>query len=333
MPSKSSDAVPLYRRVIRDAWHIAWHHKHLWIFGFFATFIGFGGTADIFMGGYDKVADVAPTAWPGSPLMLVPGVGTMKALMSFSPYPFLSLTIFLAVGAVMTALLAWIVTVSIGALIASIKKIERGGDADFLAAMKFGASNFWQLFGVNVVVRLVIFLAFLITSANLFTALRDRDPVSILMYVGTFIAYLGVSICAGLTGVYASVWTTVKGTGVTESLRRGWKNFSQHWLVSIENGLLLLLVGSVVGLAMLLALMIVSVPLIFLLLLAVALKAQALIGGVIALAAIILIFAIVLVGSFLTTLQVASWTVLWTELNEGKPVAKLVRLARKMGWK
>ena len=43
----------LYREIIRKALRISWEHKHLWIFGFFAGLIGFGGIADVVMNVYD----------------------------------------------------------------------------------------------------------------------------------------------------------------------------------------------------------------------------------------------------------------------------------------
>ena len=52
--TKKQDAVPLYRRIINDAWRIAWENKQLWLFGFFVTFIGFGGVSEVFFKAYDK---------------------------------------------------------------------------------------------------------------------------------------------------------------------------------------------------------------------------------------------------------------------------------------
>ena len=38
---------PTYTDAIRAGWHLAWHHKSLWIFGLFAAFLGQMGIVEL----------------------------------------------------------------------------------------------------------------------------------------------------------------------------------------------------------------------------------------------------------------------------------------------
>src|SRR3989338_5599320 len=39
---------PLYSQALRESWELAWKHKLLWIFGFFASFLGQMGLIELF---------------------------------------------------------------------------------------------------------------------------------------------------------------------------------------------------------------------------------------------------------------------------------------------
>src|ERR687891_2274049 len=88
-----------YRRTLGDATRLAWQHKHLWIFGFFATFLGFGGAYDVLVNLYEKSAETLPSSpLLMSPLHLLPGYTAIRTLVDFSPYPALSIMMFIVLG-------------------------------------------------------------------------------------------------------------------------------------------------------------------------------------------------------------------------------------------
>lgn len=325
--TRKTDMTPFYRRIVTDAWKIAWSHKHLWVFGFFATLIGFGGVTEVFFSAYERTADALPlAAAQGTIATLIPGYTTIKAVITYSPYPVLSLAIFTVALVLMFSVFAWMTVVSVGGLISGIRKISRGGEPTFGDSIKAGAERFWPLLTVNLLAKIVILLALLLTGANLYVLMQERSFVSGLFYVGSFIVFTAISFVASLAAVYGSLNVMAKDEPVERSLNGALKTIGEHWLVSLEMAVVLFIASLVMGLAVALLALILSVPLIFLLAVAAMLKARAAVYGIMALTAVMLLALVVALGSFLTTFQTSAWTLLWSELTDRKPVAKLLRL-------
>jgi len=327
---RKPDMTPFYRRILTDAWRIAWYHKHLWVFGFFATLIGFGAVTEVFFNSYERTADALPlAASAGSMAALIPGLTTIKAIIAYSPYPALSLLIFLVVFSLLFAVFAWMTLVSVGALILGARKISRGGEPMFGDGVKAGAEKFWRLLGVNLISKIVILLALVMTGANLFILMKDRTLLSGLFYIGSFIIFTAVSFVASLGAVYGSIGVAVKDESTEKAVNGAVRLIGEHWLVSLEMAVLLLVASLATGVAVALGTLVLSVPLIFLIVVAAVFKAQAAVYAVMTLTAIMLLIMVVCLGSFLTTFQTAAWTMLWSELVERKPSSKLLRLAHR----
>lgn len=325
---RKPDMTPFYRRILSDAWRIAWHHKHLWVFGFFATLIGFGAVTEVFFNSYERTADALPIAASGGTLAaLIPGLTTMKAIVAYSPYPALSLLIFFVVLTLLFSVFAWMTLVSVGALVIGARKIARGGEPTFGDGVKAGAEKFWPLLGVNVLSKLVILLAYVMTGANLYILMKDRTVTSGLFYIGSFIIFTAVSFVASLAAVYGSINVAVKGDKLEKSVNGALDLIAEHWLVSLEMAVLLLVASLAIGVAAALGALVLSVPLIFLIVIAAIFKAQAAVYAIMTLTAIMLLVVVVCLGAFLTTFQASAWTLLWSELSERKPASKLLRLA------
>ena len=325
------DMTPFYRRIISDAWKIAWSHKHLWVFGFFATLIGFGGVTEVFFNAYDRTGDVLPLAAArGSLASLVPGLTTIKAVISYSSYPALSLLIFFIVGTLLSAVFAWMTLVSVGALISAARKIVKGGEPMFGDSIKAGSERFWRLLGVNLLSKAVIVLALVMTGANLFILMKDRTLLSGLFYVGSFIIFTGISFIASLGAVFGSIGVMAKDETLESSVNNALKLIAEHWLVSLEMAVLLFVVSLATGVAVALAALVFSVPIIFFLVVASVFKAQAAAWTLMTISALMLLVMVVSLGSFLTTLQTTAWKLLWSELAERKPTSKLLRFAHRI---
>lgn len=322
------DELPFYRHIITDAWHIAKEHKHLWIFGFFATFIGYGGVADLLFKMYDRQADIIPALLQSgaSPFDVMPGVVTVRTVINYSSNPVIATVAFLALMAAIFAVLAWMVTVSLGALVGSVKKIVRGGEPTFADGLKLGAAKFWPLLAINAGARALTIAAFAANGLILFYLLRDKTAVNALLYVASSLALTAAAIMVSLAAVYASSYAVLKDEPADRAVAKGWNLLLKHWLVSAEMVLVIFVVNLVVAIAAVLGVTVLSVPIVFLFLVAVAAKSQALILVLTGLGGFLVMLTAMTIGSFLTTLQVSAWTLLWEELVEGKPVSKIHRI-------
>lgn len=327
---KQSEATPVYRRIVADAWRIAWVHKHLWMFGFFATFLGLGGISEVLLGVYDRTIDTFSLAPVVGPAALIPGLDTVRAIIAFSSYPAVSLLIFLVVSLAFLAVFVWIISVAASALIASINKIEKGSEPTFSEGLKLGAPLFGKVFGISLLSKLIIGAAFLFTGINLAVLLADATVTSALFYLGSYVAFTIIALLAAVTAVYATMFAVIDGKPMDRSWSEGWKLTKEHWLINIEMAVVLLMVNIGLAVIALVAAMIVSIPLIFLFAVAVAVKAGPLMTVVMSLTAIVLIAVIVLITSFLTTFQLSAWMLIWKQLTGGKPASRIMRAAHRV---
>lgn len=322
---------PFYRRIIADAWRIAWQHKHLWVFGFFATMIGFGGVTDPVFSASDRIFSMLPGLMNDAyPLQGIPGLTTFRAVMQTSPFPALTFILFLTGMAFFATIFAWMIFVSVGALVGSVRKIERGGDPHFSDEVKLGTERFWPVLGTNLFIEMFVFVLFMLTASTLRQLMRDAGLLHGLFYVGTFIVFTMLSAGASIVAVYATCEAVSKGRKMREAISSGVRQLVDHWLVAVELAIGLFVAGLLIGLASVLVTMVLSVPFIFMMIVAIAIKVPVASTIVVMTAAALMIAMIVLVGSFITVFQTAAWCLLWSEISHSKPAPpKLIRLARK----
>lgn len=215
---------------------------------------------------------------------------------------------------------------SVGALIASARKISRGSHPDFAEGLKMGAEPFWRVLGIVALAKGAALIAFILTGTNLFYLAADRDMWGALLFVLSFIVMTAIAVVTSLLAVYASCFVVVKNAGLRASLVSAWDLLSTHWLVSLEMILVLMLLDLAVGLAAVLGLLVLSVPVVFLFMLGIAVKSRILVIGLMMLGGAAIMAVTVALGSFLTTVKISGWTLFWSEMVDGKPVAKVHRL-------
>ncbi len=322
----------LYWGVIAAAWRTAWRHKHLWLFGFFAAFASFGGVYEVLVRAQNSIIEGMPAAaWMQSPLYLMPGSALFRAMVAFSPSPVLTVTFFLVAAAIAFAVFIWVIVVAIGALITSVDRIRRGGDSDFADGVRQGIAKFWPLLGVNALAKIAIAAAVLLTGTNLFALVEYQTMTGGGFFLLSFILFLALTVIVSVVAVYASMYASLSGLTIQESIVRGWKMFMDNWLASLEMAVLLLLVNAATALVTIIGLLVLSVPAIFLFMLATASGSTALILTLTSIFSLLLLAVLVVYGSFITTFQIAGWTFFWSELDGKRPPAVLQRLANWLG--
>ncbi len=330
--AKKFDNAPFYRRIIGDSLRIAWMHKQLWIFGFFATLIGFGGVSEVFFTAIERTSRTLPVAAAQGTSFwsIIPGYSTMRAVIEYSTVPAVALVICAFVLAVIGAVFAWMSLVSVGALVSGSRKISRGGEPTFGDGVKAGSEAFWRLFGLNVLTKTIIAGALFVSSANLYALMRDGSLTSSLFYLGSFMLLVAVSFMAALIEVFGAMYVAIKNANIRIALASSLAMIRLHWLIALELALLLLVTTVTIGAAAALAVMVLSVPFIFLIAIASFLKAVAAIYALITLSAALIIISVICLGSFLTAVQATAWTLLWSELEERRASGLLHRLARRI---
>ena len=330
MPKKT-EPKPFYRRIISDAWRIAWNHKHLWVFGFFATVAGFGGVTETLFSSSSNVNAFFPAVASGQPMThTIPGLTTITAILKYTSFPVLSLLIFLAISGLCTAIFLWLAYTSAGALTSSVRKIEHGGEPTPGDGLKTGANAFWRVLGVNALSQLFIFCGYVLTSTTLLVLLSDHTVTSAIFYVGTFIMFTILVVAASIAAIYGTCFVTIKGEKkILTAVYAGWQLLLDHWLVTFEMAIALFIASLVIGLSAVFVALVVSVPFIFMMLITTVLHLGPATFFILMTASGVMLATIVCVGSFITVFQVSAWTLLWSEMTERQPLAKIHRLAEK----
>ncbi len=325
---KPIDPTPFYRRILADALRICVKHTHLWLFGFFATVVGFGGIFEIFVKSYSDVADrlaagMSPMGWPD----MMPGFWmSLGTVVKYSPSPLLTACLFAVAGLLCLAIFIWIVIVSVGALIGSVRKIERGGSPHFSDGMKIGADNFWKILALTVMVKAVIVAAMFLLVANIGAMLTDRTFLNDFMYVLSFALFSVVAVAVTIIGVYAACYVVIKGYGLLKAIEEGWKLLNANWLKSLEMVIVLLGIDLLVGFMALVLLAALTAPAVFLFVVSTLAKWRTLMFLFTALTAAAIALSAIIIGSFYTTFRTAIWTLFWVEVAEKQRSAKMFRL-------
>jgi len=332
--TKKFDLAMLYRQIVVTAWRTAWQHKHLWLFGFFAVFASFGGIYEILMRAQNSIIEGMPAAtWMQSPFYLMPGAALFRALVAFSPNPILTVMIFLVTAAIVSSVFVWVIIVSVGAIIGSVDKIRRGGDAEFADGVKMGMAKFWPLLGINLLSKITIGAAVMLTGTNLFALIQYQTLTSGGFFFLSFILFLGLTIIVSVVTVYASIYSALGGLRIKEAIVRGWCLFTANWLASLEISVILLLANLATTLVIILGLLVASVPAIFLFVLATAAGSTALVISLTATFSLLFLALLVVYGAFTTTFQIAGWTYFWNELTAQRPEPWLQRLTSRLAAK
>lgn len=320
-----------YRLIIKQALIIAWQHKYLWFFGLFATIVAASGFEYQFLTGNLQTGVLEnPYYYAGSIVVALEALGLfILGIVDLFKYDLLTIvntfTVIIIVLTLLTAFL-WLSISSQGALVAASQKlIASKKKVSSLSIRKFltiGHQNFWSILTLNILVKVAVMLILSIISLPLIFLLSKYSISLTLIYTLAFIIFVPLAIAASLMVKYAIAYKVLDGESLLDSIKKSWIMFRDNWLVSLEMGVILFLISFVAGLLLVIVLSIVILPyLIF----AIDYSMIALI----VILAILALFLMLAVGSFLTTFQISAWTNIFMELKEGNGQAKLERVFKR----
>ncbi len=321
---------PIYRQVIKDAWHLAWRNKFLWLFGFFAGILINAGVYDLAMKMFSRVTTASIT-WDSLINNIAPPyafIGKYEAISApienlglMSVWVVLMILTILAIG----LFLIWLSIISQGTLISLVARTHKKKKDIRQRAIEIGLQKFWPILGVNVLLKVTIALLVIFTSFPLVLLLSQSAGLNAILYLFSFLIFIPLAIIIYFIAILASCYIILRDKSLGQSLYLAWELFKRNWLICLELGLLLFIIGFLVGLAVLLMFLVASIPVVLLLLAALALGSQIASLVVIVLAVIILVALLVLSGAFIVTFQYASWVLLFERLTTRGGHSRLVR--------
>ena len=228
-----------YRQIFKQAFKIAWQSPGLWFFGFFVTLLGSAGELEIILSSYSfGNQGVLFSFWQGlaqGGLLTPRGLsGFIQSLFSNPLYFFIISLIFLFVLGV-SILIVWLVVVSQSALISQVVSVSSSRQLKWSQAFGLGLIKFWPVLGLNVLLRLVIWLLFAISTVLAIF----NFPGLILVFIVSFDIFLIVILTVSFIAKYAIAGVVLKGWRFRQAIQLAWKLFIANWLLSLEVAVIL----------------------------------------------------------------------------------------------
>lgn len=321
-----------YRYLLKQAWNTTWKHKYLWFFGLFASLAAAGGSIEYQILAQNINQNVVDGSYGYLNNILAMGeliknfVLGLVGLFQYDFWVILNALTLIIIAALLIVVFVWLSISSQAALVNNIKKIinskKKENVLNIRAGLTIGHQNFWPVLGLNILIRLLISLAFFVISLPLLLMTISNASVLVIIYTILFVIFVPVAVSLSLIMKYAIAYSVLEKKGFVNAIQAAWKLFNKNWLISLEMAIILFIVNFLAGLAILIIISILFFPLFFL-------GAVYQIYWLTVLMIFLSLLLIVFIGSALTTFQISTWTGLFLRLKEKGGLAKLERFFQK----
>ena len=239
-----------YGNILSRAWKITWNNKILWILGFLA---GAGGG---FNSGSSGGGDGGGGAGPNNPPDILPP----ELQRQFERPEVIGIILAIVCVLLLIALAFFVLSlIARGGLIGGIRLADDNGTVKFGEAWAIGRRYFWRTLGLTVLLIIPAILLGIVGAAFVFLTL-GFGALCILPLICVFvILYIPYSAVMWL----AQLGVVLEDLSVFDAVRRGWELLKANVAPVLILGLILLVVGLLIGVALLIPLVIVAIPAVF----------------------------------------------------------------------
>lgn len=229
---------PTYRQALLHAWHLVIRHKILWVFGLLSVLIGQYGLSNYF-----------------GKLVLFTNPNNFRQhlvwyqanwLGMFTPQSAFWLTWLLAIILAITMFMLVVSVGSRGALLAATGDwYKKKTKINFAKAWHRGVKHFWKLFAILVMEKMAMFVLLFFTIIFL---LGDYGQLSTFSFFGMILLFsllILMALAAEAISIYAAGFVVEEEEDLWSAVIKGAKLFGAHILVTVELGLLLVIINAV----------------------------------------------------------------------------------------
>ena len=230
---------PTYRQALIQAWNAVWRNKVLWIFGLLSVFLGQLGFSDVF----GKVWSISEFGMKDKALFLLP---KLSLNMTGDVWSLLGIILLGGICVSIVILIIFLGVTSQGALIANAAEWFKSNKHQKAAkSWKYGLSRFWHILWVNVFRKLALVLLLVVFGLALSYFLGSQALGSSFLFAVSLVLLLLLSLFVSILSIYALCYVVIEGKGIGGAIKKSWQLFSRHILVSLEVGVVLLLLNFV----------------------------------------------------------------------------------------
>lgn len=310
---------PLYREILRQAWHLTWHQRLLWVLGLFSAVLVSGGAFDVL---------ARNISWS-----LQPNFGFMSASWwRWGDWELgLAASLWLiALGLLLLGLAAFVVFVMIRSFISLILgagEYKVGEKLDLEKLWHEGHGHFWPVLGTIVLARVLIMILSGLTLLPLFLLILDKwNLFSSIIYPPIFLIGVVAGVVVNFLMIFISVFLVLEKYDWKKAAASAWRLFLINWLVSLEMALVMFAIYLLVGLVLAVGAIIIMIPVIATVIFARFIMLPGLGSIAVFVGSLLAVCLILLVAGFLSTFHVGSWVLLVERMKKETAVSKLVRL-------
>lgn len=322
--------MPFYRLILKKAFKLSFRHKWLWIFGFFAAFIGNTSFYEalvrtlnnlsanqspfLIFKDYAKMGVLALLA-PENIKRLWEADSTAFGMLIFAAICYLAVIVILIVLGV----------ISQGSSIAGAIKLDEGHKIGFREAFALGTKHFGVVLKINVITK-VILLGALVLVGYLLSLINISTSVNFVIYNISFVLFIIFGIILFFLTTYGAAFAILRGKSPVQSLKSAFNLFKKHIILNLEMGFILFAMSVLFSFVVMVGLFLLFSPalLIYVVFLFSAMD-QA--SSVLFMTIGVLLFLLVVLSfSWFSTFQITVWALLFEELELRGGKSKLIRL-------
>ncbi len=321
---------PLYRDALKHGWRLTWQHKILWVYGLFAALLGQMGIFEFFRRThvFGKDPFLVPLSWSWGTTLDTAVRQLGESIATVDKWVWAVWLLLISVG--LLAALLFVAVVSQGALIQSAaQSIIRKKLPDEGEAWHRGVTHFWPLLVVNALRSLSFLLLGLAVGWATVNAVFTPGFFDNLLFLIIFVLSLGVGMIMSFITVYAAGYIMVEDYSFGRALHDAWRLFLEHWLVSCEVGVILLVCNIAVVLLTFFGLLVFFFPAILIWLVALMTVNYSLFISGFVVGVVLFVLFIMWLASLFTVFSTTTWTYLFMKMHRHGISSRILRVLRR----
>jgi hypothetical protein len=323
--------IPFYRLILKRSLAVSWKFKWLWIFGFFAAFLGNGNLYEFLFGMYNNLSSgqsffFTITQYANSGLLGMISFGRLQHLWQTDISAFSMGLFIMLMSFCFLAVMISLAVICQGALARGVIGNDQKKKVSLKQSFNDGLEKFWPILELNFITK-VVFIGFLLLLvyivANLMPGTFWIDSIIIVV---SFIVFIVCGIVIYFLTLYGTAFIVLRDKKVFDALKEAWHVFRKNILLNLEMGLLLFIINVVAVISGIILLFIILAP--FILLYFMLVFTGSAFGLTVISIVMILVFVagLVLFGAWYNTFQMGAWLILFEELALNPVKSKTLRL-------
>lgn len=314
---------PTYRQTLIHAWDVVWHNKALWILGLFSVLLGQLGFSDIF-GQFWSVSDVIT----GGSAILLPGINLNLA---GDIQSVLGIVWLVGICLSVTILLAFLAVTSQGTIISYAAEWFKNKKHPKLSkTWNHGLKHFWSILFINILRKVLLVVLLVAFGFALRYFVYSQSLPQGFLFAVSLVLVLFVSLFISIISVYALCALVIDGKGIKSATAKAWAIFSEHTLVSLEIGLLLMFLNFLLVTVIVVGSFFAFLPALVIWLAAGITNTVILAGIGLAIGTFLLLAFIVLVAGFFNAFTISAWVFLYIKMHKEGINSRIVHLFKHL---